>query len=294
MSTKPVIVVHGGAIFAPKNEDESEYQAQFDQEYRKYLNLALEKGYSYLTDGKSAVDACIEAAKILEDCAYFDAGRGAVIDSHGNYSLDASVMEGRSLQAGAIADCLVKNPSQTARLVMEQTKHVFIVGEGANELARKNGLEVVDYEYFHNNHFKKHSKHGTIGVIALDTRGNLAAVTSTGGLTNKLPHRIGDSPIIGAGIYANNETCAVSSTGTGEFFIRTVAAFNVSARMKYGKENVHTASQNSLDEITKMGALGGMICLDKDGNISMPYNCAGMFRGYINQQEERSVKLFED
>jgi len=292
MSKKPVIVVHGGAIFA--HNDKDEYQSQYDKEYRKYLNLALDAGYKLLNEGKTAIDACIAAAKILENCAYFDAGKGAVIDSHGNYSLDASIMEGQSLRPGAVADCLIKNPCEAARLVMEKTKHVFIVGEGANELARTNGLDVVDYSYFNNHHFKKHSKHGTIGVLALDTKGNLAAVTSTGGLTNKLPHRIGDSPIIGAGVYANNETCAVSATGTGEFFIRTVAAFNVSARMKYGKENLHDASLKALDEITKMGAIGGMICLDREGNISLPYNGPGMFRGYINQQGERSVKIFED
>lgn len=292
MNTKPVIVVHGGAIFEKKENDPTEYQDQFDNTYRDLLSQALEVGYAVLEKGGTSLDSIIESAKILEDCGYFDAGKGAVKDKNGTYSLDASIMDGKTLKAGAVADCLVKNPCEAARLVMDKTRHVLIVGDGANLIAKENNKEIVDYNYFDNPHHTPTANHGTIGVVALDTQGNLAAVTSTGGLTNKFPHRVGDSPIVGAGVYANNETCAISCTGTGEFFIRTVAAYDVAARMKYGKQSLEAAAQASIDQITQMEALGGMICLDKQGNIATPFNSPGMFYGYINAAGERYTHIF--
>jgi beta-aspartyl-peptidase (threonine type) len=292
MNKQPVIVVHGGAIFAKKGEDFSEYHHEFDEKYESYITQAMETGYEIMKNGGTALDAVVASAKILEDCGYFDAGRGAVRDNHGNYSLDASIMDGKTLKAGAVADCLVKNPCEAARLVMDTTRHVFIVGEGANQIAKENNKEVIGYDYFDNHHKEYVALHGTIGVVALDSHGDLAAVTSTGGLTNKFPHRVGDSPIVGAGIYANNETCAVSCTGTGEYFIRTVAAYNIAARMKYGKQQLAQASQEALDEITAMGALGGMICLDREGNIAAPYNSPGMFYGYIDKNGEKKTHIF--
>ncbi|CAN5162088.1 isoaspartyl peptidase/L-asparaginase [soil metagenome] len=292
MNTKPVIVVHGGAIFDKKYADPTEYQDQFIPQYNAFMSEAINTGYTILKNGGTSLDAIIESAKIMENCGYFDAGKGAVKDKNGTFSLDASIMDGQTLKAGAVADCLVKNPSEIARLVMDTTGHVLIVGDGANQIAKENNKEVIEYSYFDNPHRNQTSEHGTIGVVALDTHGNLAAVTSTGGLTNKFPHRVGDSPIVGAGIYASNETCAVSCTGTGEFFIRTVAAFNIAARMKYGKQPLSAAAQASLDEITAMGALGGMICLDREGNIAAPYNCPGMFHGYIDKTGEMTIKMF--
>lgn len=292
MNTKPVIVVHGGAIFEKKGSDPTEYQDQFEDTYQRLLSLALETGYTILEKGGNSLDAIIESAKIMEDCGYFDAGKGAVRDKNGTYSLDASIMDGNTLKAGAVADCLIKNPCEAARLVMDKTRHVLIVGDGANLIAKEHNKKLVDYSYFDNPHQKQNANHGTIGVVALDSNGNLAAVTSTGGLTNKFPHRVGDSPIVGAGVYANNETCAISCTGTGEFFIRTVAAYDVAARMKYGKQSLATAAQASIDQITQMGALGGMICLDKQGNIAAPFNSPGMFYGYINVAGEKYIHIF--
>jgi len=286
---KPIIVVHGGAIF--DSENDSEYRSSLAPQYRAFLKQALDIGYESLLKGISALDAAIESAQVLEDCGYFEAGKGSMPDSLGNISIDAAVMDGKTLKAGSIADCMVKNGSTVARLVLQKTPHVMIIGEGARQLAQENGLESVTASYFSNVTIEQKSEHGTIGVVSRDTNGNLAAVTSTGGLPGKLPHRVGDSPIIGAGVYANNETCAVSCTGSGEYFMRTVAAFNVSARMKYGKQKLAAAAQDALEEITQMNARGGMICIDRNGNIAMPYNCAGMFRGYIDQEGKQIIEI---
>lgn len=286
----PVIVVHGGAIF--DMSDDSEYKKSLNTYYHTFLQKALEVGYTSMAKGTSALDAAVESARILEDCGYFEAGKGSVTDSSGNISIDAAVMDGKTLEAGSVADCMVKNGSAVARLVLQKTPHVMLVGEGAEKLAQENGLEPVFPSYFSHGDKNKKSEHGTIGVVTRDTQGNLAAVTSTGGLPGKLPHRVGDSPIIGAGVYANNQTCAVSCTGSGEYFMRTVAAFHVSARMKYGKQTLVEASQGALDDITHLKGRGGMICVDSEGTITMPYNCAGMFRGYIDQSEKQVTEIF--
>lgn len=288
----PVIVVHGGALFSHPGPTCNEYQEEFDGIYQKFIAEALKSGYDHMKEGGAALDAVILAANVMENSGYFTAGKGSLKTSKGTHSVDSSVMDGKTLKAGSVADCCVKNASTVARLVMDKTPHVMIVGPGAEKLAEENGCEVVDESYFFNPHFSKQVEHGTIGAIALDTEGNLAAVTSTGGTTNKYPHRVGDSPIIGAGTYANNETCAVSCTGTGEFFMRTLAAFNVSARIKYAHMTLEEAAKQALQEITNMNGLGGMIALDKDGNITMPFNSPGMFRGYINKEGEQNIQIF--
>ncbi len=288
----PVIVVHGGALFSKPGPSCNEYQEEFEGTYQKIITEALETGFELMKKTGTALDAVVAAAQVMENSGYFTAGKGSLKTSKGTHSVDASVMDGSDLRAGSVADCCVKNASVVAKLVMDQTPHVMIVGPGAEKLALEHGLAVVDETYFLNPHFSKQSEHGTIGVVAKDMEGNLAALTSTGGTTNKYPHRVGDSPIIGAGTYANNETCAVSCTGTGEYFMRTLAAFNVSARIKYLKQSLQDASAESLQEITDMNGLGGMISIDKDGNIAMPYNSPGMFRGYINREGERSVEIF--
>lgn len=289
----PVIVVHGGALFSNPGPTCNEYHKEFDGKYQEFINQALDSGYTLMKTGASSLDAVVEAAQVMENSGYFTAGKGSLKTSKGTHSVDASIMDGSNLKAGSVADCCVKNASVVARLVMEKTPHVMIVSDGAEQLAKENGCEVVDESYFFNPHFSQESEHGTIGVIALDMNGNLAAITSTGGTTNKYPHRVGDSPIIGAGTYANNETCAVSCTGVGEYFMRTLAAFNVSARMKYQNASLEQAAKESLQEITQMNGLGGMIALDRNGNIAMPFNSPGMFRGYINVEGERDVKIFE-
>lgn len=288
----PVIVVHGGALFSQPGPTCNEYHEEYDGKYQNFIAEALAVGYELMKQGGTALEAVEKAANVMENSGYFTAGKGSLKTSKGTHSVDASIMDGSTRKAGSVADCCVKNASSVARLVMEKTPHVMIVGAGAEQLARENGCEVVDETYFFNPHFSKEAEHGTIGVIALDTQGNLAATTSTGGTTNKYPHRVGDSPIIGAGTYADNTTCAVSCTGTGEFFMRTLAAFNVSARMKYAQMTVKEAAERALQEITDMNGLGGMITLDREGNIAMPYNSPGMFRGYISREGEQDIQIF--
>ncbi len=289
---EPVIVVHGGALFSKPGPTCNEYHAEFDGIYQKFIAEALKAGYDHMKDGGAALDAVIKAANVMENAGYFTAGKGSLKTSKGTHSVDSSVMDGSTRKAGSVADCCVKNASTVARLVMDKTPHVMIVGPGAEKLAEENGCEVVDESYFFNPHFSKTVEHGTIGAIALDMQGNLAAVTSTGGTTNKYPHRVGDSPIIGAGTYADNSTCAVSCTGVGEYFMRTLAAFNVSARMKYAKMNLKEAAQEALQEITDMEGLGGMIALDKEGDIAVPFNSPGMFRGYIDREGKQDIQIF--
>mgnify|MGYP005848475615 CR=1 FL=1 len=293
MSQQPsVIVVHGGALFSKPGPNCNEYHEEFEGIYQKYISEALSVGYELIKQGGAAIDAVLEAAQVMENSGYFTAGKGSLKTSKGTHAVDASVMDGSTLKAGAVADCCVKNASSAARLVMDKTPHVMIVGAGAEQLAAENGCEVVDETYFFNPHFSKKAEHGTIGAIALDTHGNLAAVTSTGGTTNKYPHRVGDSPIIGAGTYADNKTCAVSCTGTGEFFMRTLAAFNVSARIKYAHMPLKEAAEQALQEITDMKGLGGIIAVDHEGNIAVPFNSPGMFRGYIDREGKQDIQIF--
>lgn len=304
-SSKYFVVIHGGAGNITKtNLPDSAL-------YKEKLEEALKKASDTLAKGGTSLDAVEVAIRILEDSPLFNAGKGAVFNDEGKNELDASVMDGKTLKAGAVAGVTtIKNPITAARAVMEKSKHVMLIGKGAEKFAKDQGLEIVDPSYFFDQkrwdlYLKLKGKseiittgadtsHGTVGVIVLDKYGNLAAGTSTGGLSNKKYGRVGDSPIIGAGTYANNNTCAVSCTGTGEYFIRNVVAYDMSALMEYKGYTVQQAAENIINEKLKaQGGDGGLIALDKNGNFTMTFNTEGMFRGYANSEGEIKVFLFK-
>jgi beta-aspartyl-peptidase (threonine type) len=278
------------------------------KEYEVQLTRAMRIGDSILKHNGSALDAVQSVVTYLEDCPLFNAGRGAVFNAEGVNELDASIMDGSTLKAGAVAGVrTIRNPIRAARKVMENTGHVMLAGAGAEAFARGQGLEIVDPSYFSDpekleqfrrmkqqpQENRKDDSKGTVGAVAMDTKGNLAAATSTGGLSNKKWGRIGDSPIIGAGTYADNATCAVSCTGTGEYFIRLSVAYSISAKMKYGGMSLAQASATTLEEITALGGDGGFIAIDAEGNYAMPFNTSGMFRGFVNSTGEMEVKMYK-
>lgn len=310
------LVIHGGAgTILKKNMTD-----ELEEQYKDGLKNSLLAGYAILQQGGSSLDAVEAAVKVLEDNPLFNAGKGAVFTNEGKNELDASIMDGKTLNAGAVAGVTtIRSPIQAARAVMEKSQHVMMVGAGAEKFAAEQGLEIVDPSYFftesrwkglenakkqdsiravldHDSQSMRNmpsnhdSKFGTVGAVALDKQGNLAAATSTGGMTNKRYGRIGDSPIIGAGTYANNATVAVSCTGWGEFFIRSIAAYDVSALMEYKGLAVDEASSAVVDKIGELGGDGGMIAIDKNGHISMPFNTAGMYRAAI--KENGSIEIY--
>jgi len=315
-----ILAIHGGAgTILKKNMTDS-----MEQAYKIVLEQALKVGYEKISQGGSSLEAVESTIHILEDSPLFNAGKGAVFTHDGRNEMDASIMDGQTLAAGAVAGVTtIKNPISAAKAVMEKSEHVMMVGRGAEQFAAQVGLEIVDPSYFWTktrwealqkvkrqdsiktqlDHDQKHvkrlgitnkdSKFGTVGCVALDHQGNLAAGTSTGGMTNKKFGRVGDSPIIGAGTYANNETCAVSCTGWGEFYIRSVAAYSVSALMEYKGEHVTLASQKVIDRIGKMGGNGGMIALDKNGHVAMPFNTEGMYRGTVTKEGKITVEIYK-
>ncbi len=295
-----VLVIHGGAGNIQVNRMTEAQSA----EYRDKLKEALQAGEKILESGGDALDAVVAAVLVLEDCPLFNAGKGAVFNSEGKHELDASIMDGKSMKAGAVAGTTtIRNPILAARLVMDSSAHVMLSGRGADLFAGLHGLEVVDNTYFDSEKGEKEylrikekleneGRKGTVGAVALDKQGNLAAATSTGGMTFKQYGRIGDSPIIGAGTYANNESCAVSCTGHGEYFIRNAVAYDVSARMLYLKETMEQATEYIINKKLKdQGATGGLIAVDKNGNIAMPFNTPGMFRGFVKEGEKRVVEF---
>ena len=294
------LVIHGGAGTITRENMSTEKEA----EYISKLTAALKTGYAILESGGSSIDAVEATIKVMEDSPLFNAGKGAVFTGAGTCELDASIMDGATLQAGAVAGVkTVKNPISAARKVMEETWHVLLAGEGADAFAKEQGLDIVDNSYFHTEHRfkslikakeKEIEKHGTVGCVALDKKGNLAAGTSTGGLTNKRWGRVGDSPIIGAGTYASNETCAVSGTGQGEYFIRGSVAYDIAAQMDYEKKSVQTAAQAVIDKLTERGGTGGVIVMDSKGNIAMSFNTEGMYRGFYLNDGELNVKIYKD
>lgn len=307
-SSKIAFAIHGGAGVIRKEEMPPEKE----KAYREKLTEALQAGYRILQNGGTSLDAVEAAIKILEDSPLFNAGKGAVLNADGKAELDASIMDGKTLAAGAVAAVHhIKNPISLARAVMEKSPHVMMVGDGAERFATLHGFELVPETYFITPERLKGlerakerertkqdgtthpDKKGTVGAVALDKFGNLAAGTSTGGMMNKRYGRVGDSPIIGAGTYANNATCAVSTTGWGEYFIRTVAAFDVSALMAYKGLSAAEAGRLVIEKIGRLGGDGGMIILDKNGNIAMPFNSEGMYRGYINEQGEPVVEIYK-
>jgi L-asparaginase / beta-aspartyl-peptidase len=299
------IVIHGGAGVMSKQAMSKQQQA----EYEAKLEEALTAGEKLLKKGATAADAVVEAIRIMEDSPLFNAGKGAVFTSEGKNELDASIMEGKTLNAGAVARVTdIKNPILAARKVMENSEHVLLSSKGASEFAQKQGLEMVQNKYFFTaarfeslkQLQKKERKRtpsdntGTVGCVALDKYGNLCAGTSTGGMTNKKYGRIGDSPIIGAGNYANNQTCAVSCTGHGEFFIRLAVAKDISAMMEYKNVSVQEASREAIIKLGDLGGTGGVIALDTKGNVAMEFNTGGMFRGYIKSTGEKEIAIFSN
>lgn len=291
------LAVHGGAgTIAPEH-----LTPEREQAYRAALELALKRGHAVLAEGGAALDAVEAAVRALEDSPLFNAGKGSVFNADGQHEMDASIMNGLDLQAGAVASVQnVKNPISLARRVMENSNHVLISGLGAFEFAHKQRIELEDDQYFFDqlrydqwkevagtdqvqlDHSDKERKFGTVGAVALDAQGHLAAATSTGGMTNKKWQRIGDSPIIGAGTYANDATCAVSCTGHGESFIRAVAAHDVHALMAYkGLSLVEAVRVVVHEKLPALDGDGGLIAIDRAGRIVLDFNCPGMYRGYV-------------
>lgn len=312
--TSPVLVIHGGAGIITR----ANLSAEKERDYRAALKQFLRAGMDALKSGASALDAATLVVTLFEDSPLFNAGRGAVYTSAATHEMDASVMNGPDRAAGAVA-CVhgVKNPILAARAVMEHSPHVLMVADGAIDFLRKQGLAFEPESYFHvqtrldqlrkmqaenptgmaldhdvkvpdatsNPPLDETKKMGTVGCVALDAQGRLAAATSTGGMTNKLPGRVGDTPVIGAGCYAD-DTVAVSCTGTGETFIRLGVGQDISARMKYLGRDLKTASQDVMNEVGRLGGSGGLIALDASGNVSLPFNAEGMYRGYILENGE--------
>ena len=302
------IVIHGGA--GKINPDD--FTAEKEKACREKLTEALETGGNILKNGGTSLDAVEATIKILEDSPLFNAGKGAVFNADGQNELDAAIMDGKTMKAGAVASVkTIKNPISAARKVMENSPHVLLVKEGAEEFAKGQGLEIVDPSYFFTQERwdalqkakqreleqkpDETKKGGTVGAVALDKSGNLAAGTSTGGMTNKKYGRVGDSPIIGAGTYANNETCGISATGHGEYFITNVVAYDISARMQYLGESLDSAANYVVNsKLKSQNASGGLVAMDKNGNISMPFNSDGMFRGLLKADEKPQVYIFKE
>jgi beta-aspartyl-peptidase (threonine type) len=314
------LAIHGGAGAIARSKMTPELEAK----YRADLERALRTGHDVLEKGGTSLDAVVATFEILEDSPLFNAGKGAVFTHDGKNELDAAIMDGATLKAGAVAGVQhIKNPIALARLVMDRSIHVMLTGDGAEQFAKENGVKLVDAKYFYTEQRWKglqdtireedaerkagkksayvvrmseddDHKFGTVGCVALDRSGNLAAGTSTGGLTNKRYGRIGDSPIIGAGTYANNRTCAVSGTGTGEFFIRANVAYDISALMEYkGLSVAAAADEVVMDKLVKLGGDGGVIAMDHDGNIAMPFNTEGMYRGWIDEDGKVTVEIYK-
>ena len=313
---KHTIVIHGGAGTIVKEDMTPELEAQ----YLKGLQGALDAGYAVLKEGGSAVNAVKAAIVILEDNLLFNAGRGSVFTKKGVQEMDAAIMDGTDLSAGAVAGVRnVRNPIELATEVMRNSNHVFLSGKGANDFAIKQGIKLEPDEYFFSqfrydqwkairdsdnysldhthsdiDELMKDKKFGTVGAVACDVNGNIAAGTSTGGMTNKKYGRIGDSPLIGAGTYANNKTCAISCTGHGEIFIRAVAAYDVSALMEYKGEPLDKACIEVVNHrLHNMGGEGGLIAVDKQGNASMVFNSAGMYRGVKSSDGTNEVAIYK-
>ncbi|MCB9234641.1 MAG: isoaspartyl peptidase/L-asparaginase [Bacteroidia bacterium] len=306
---KIAIAIHGGAGTLLK----SHITPEQEKAHLTALQEALTAGHQVLLDRGSSLEAVEKAVISLEDCPLFNAGRGSVFTAEGKHEMDASMMEGKNLKAGAVSGIhSVKNPISLCRLVMEQTEHVMLSGMGAIEFALKMNVPMETEDWFHSdfrynqwqeikgtNHFQlDHTidpdhKFGTVGAVALDVHGNLAAATSTGGMTNKKYGRVGDSPIIGAGTYANNQTCAVSCTGNGEFFIRGVVAYDISCLMQYKGLSLKEAVGEVIHgrELIRQGD-GGLIALDANGNIEMPFNSAGMYRACVHPDGKIEVAIF--
>jgi L-asparaginase / beta-aspartyl-peptidase len=332
---KFTLVIHGGAGTITRQNMTPERE----KAYREVLTQALQTGHQVLKQGGTSLQAIEATVRVMEDSPLFNAGKGAVFTSEGKNEMDAAVMNGQNLMAGAVASVTtIKNPIRAAIAVMDKSPHVMMIGKGAELFAQKQGIEQVDPSYFHTearykaleraqkeekvelDHtekdkqkvkkapktgaakgtpepliFTEGKKFGTVGCVALDQYGNLAAGTSTGGMTNKRYGRVGDAPIIGAGTYANNATCAISATGHGEYFIRSVVAYDVSALMEYKGLSVQQAADEVvMKKLVERGGEGGLIALDRQGNIAMPFNSEGMYRGYVKADGSMEVLIYKD
>lgn len=310
------IIIHGGAgTILKENMSDS-----LEIAYKEKLKEAISVGHEILYNGGTSLDAVTKAINVLENSPLFNAGKGSVFTHEGRNELDASIMDGRTLNAGAVAGVRhIKNPIDLARDIMEKSEHVMLYGHGAEEFARTLGYKMMDTTYFYTKDryeslqkvlvkeksdkitsvsfedaYLKDTKFGTVGCAALDKHGNLAAGTSTGGMTNKRWNRIGDAPIIGAGTYANNATCAVSSTGWGEYFIRAVVAYDISALMEYKGMSLQDAAKEVIhNKVAKLGGDGGIVAIDKDGNFAMEFNTPGMYRASMNAKGDFSIGLYK-
>jgi len=309
---KIMLVIHGGAGTITRRS----MSAEMEQQYRAGLEQALRTGHGVLAKGGSSLDAVESTIRVLEDNPLFNAGKGAVFTHEGRNELDASIMDGRTKAAGSVAGLtIIRNPISAARAVMEKSEHVMMVGRGAELFATQQGLEIVDPSYFWTERRWKslqqdllkekkpqaalegaeEKKFGTVGAVALDRSGNLAAGTSTGGMTNKKYGRVGDAPIIGAGTYAENESCAVSATGHGEFFIRWTVAHDIAALVKYRGMPVKAAAEEVIHKkLAPVKGEGGVIVLDAKGNFAMPFNSEGMYRGWIGTDGTPHVEIYKD
>jgi L-asparaginase / beta-aspartyl-peptidase len=308
--SKYCIAIHGGAGTILK----SMMTIERELEYKRGLEDALVGAEKVLAEDGTAIEAVESAVRLMEDNILFNAGRGSVFTHGGKNEMDAAIMNGKTLAAGATS-CItgIKNPISLARVIMEQSEHVFMTGSGAMEFAQIKGLEFAANEYFFSqdrydqllaarearqiilDHSITDKKFGTVGCVVLDRHGNLAAGTSTGGMTNKRFGRIGDSPIIGAGTYANNETCAVSCTGHGEYFMRSVVAYDISCMMEYkGYSLKHACEEVVLHKLKNMGGEGGLIACDRKGNIEMIFNSEGMYRAFKREDEDRVIKIYKE
>lgn len=312
---KITLIIHGGAGTILKKHMTS---AQ-DKAYRSKMQEALQKGHDVLKKGGTSLEAVVTAIKVLENSPLFNAGKGAVFTNQGKNELDASIMEGKTMNAGAVSSVtVIKNPITAALAVMKNSPHVMLTGKGAETFAKKQGLKIVKPTYFYTkrryNQLKRlqkkslkgksgsiedlidlNKKLGTVGAVALDQYGNIAAGTSTGGMTNKKWGRVGDTPIIGAATYANNNTCGVSATGHGEYFIRSVVAHDISALMEYKGLSVQNAAKEVImKKLKKMGGKGGIVALDRNGNYTMTFNSAGMYRGVATPDGKIKTFIYKD
>ena len=300
---KMALAIHGGA----GTVSQSQMTPALESEYRTGLEAAQDAGWSVLTAGGSALDCVETAVRSLEDFALFNAGRGSVFTHEGTIELDASIMDGANLTAGAVAFVKnIKNPVSLARLVMEKTSHILLAGEGANEFAALLEVEHAPDEYFFTEHRWRqmieardggrvqldHSPLGTVGAVACDSEGRMAAATSTGGMTNKKFGRIGDTPIIGSGTYAD-DNCAASCTGHGEYFMLGVAAYDVAARMKYKGLGLEAAAAETIDHLSIIKGEGGLIAVDASANLALKFNSEGMYRAMIDSDGRRAVEIYQ-
>ena len=314
---KFAIAIHGGAGTILKKNMSHELELQ----YRHTLEESLKSGYEILSKDGPSVDAVEAAIKVLEASTLFNAGRGSVFNCDGENEMDAAMMDGRTLQAGAVAGLkTIVHPITAAKLVMNESGHLLMIGDGAERYLKMLGIQTAEADYFfdqkrwdqlqrikgstnrqldhvsmpYKEHENEDNKYGTVGAVAIDKAGNLCAGSSTGGLTNKMPGRVGDSPIIGAGTYANNKTCAVAATGEGEYFMRSVLAYDISAMMEYKGLNIEQATYVAIKEkLSGMGGKGGIISIDKNANISIVFNTKGMYRGYVEADGKCITSIYE-